>query len=213
MPREKPFVFYKTWEIKLMLIDKAGRPRSLKRNRTGDILNQLKIHRKFGSPDVALLELYLHETKSKTFEFFPTAEVCSVVESRVKELKKQMFGYQVLPFGYGINSQAEDLGTWALVHPLQNVRQCFELLRSVKTEPKGGFLNLAQYLWAFAESESKRLSKPLGYVVIAYCPACKKLCLIHRNEDACCYYCFRPFTGGAPLPRLNELRFSDIWKK
>ena len=55
-PLEPPGVFYKSWETKLVLIDKSGRPRSLKRGKTLGILNQLKTQRKFGSPDVSLLE-------------------------------------------------------------------------------------------------------------------------------------------------------------
>jgi hypothetical protein len=68
-PREPPSIFYKTWEVKLILLNKDGRPRSLKRNKTERILNQLKIHRKFGSPEVSLLELYHHETGTKTLKF------------------------------------------------------------------------------------------------------------------------------------------------
>jgi hypothetical protein len=204
-PREPSGLFYKTWEIKLVLVGKAGRVRSLKGGRTLDIVNQLRIHRKFGSPDASLLELYLHEAGSKTLKFFPTPEVFHVVEQRAKELRKQLFGYQILPFAHGKDERAEDFGIYGIRNPFQPSRISFELLRAVKTEAKGEFLNLAQYLWVFAESEAKQRSKPLGFVAITYCRTCKNLCLIHRREEARCYHCRKPFTGRYQIPPFTDL--------
>jgi len=211
-PKEPPGIFYKSWEIKLMLVDKSGKPRSLKSNKTEGILNQLKTHRKFGSPDVSLLELYLHEAGSKAFEFFPQEEVFLVVEKRAKELQKHLFGYQVLPFGHQKNESNEDFGIFALPNQFQRGKPTVDLLRATKTAPRGAFLELAQHLSLFAESESKRLSKPLGFVVVTYCRVCRKLCLIHKRDEVCCYRCFTPFTG-SPLPPIRNLQFSDYFKK
>ncbi len=207
-PREAPGVFYKTWEIKLVLVGKAGRIRSLKGGKTPDILNQLRIHRKFGSPDASLLELYLHEAGSKTLKSFPTAEVFHVVEKRAKELQKQLFGYHILPFAHGKNEKGEDVGLVGIENPFDKHRMSFELSRAVKTETKGEFQNLAQHLWAFAEGEAKQRSRPLGLVAITYCRTCKNLCLIHRREEACCYHCLKPFTGKYQVPPFTHLQLS-----
>jgi len=207
-PLEPPGVFYKTWETKLVLVDKSGRPRSLKRGKTTGILNQLKTQRKFGSPDVSLLELYLHEVGSKSFKFFPTPEVFNVVELRAKQLREHLFGYQVLPFAHGKNEAGEDFGLYGLDNPFERLRPSIELLRAPKTEATGEFLDLAQYLWAFAESESKILSLPLGFVAITYCRFCKQLCLIHKRGAVRCYYCLRPFTGLHDIPPLSHVQLS-----
>jgi hypothetical protein len=211
-PRESPRIFYKTWEVKLMLVDASGKPHSLKSNKTEGILNQLKIQRKFGSPDVSLLDLYLHEAGSKTFTSFPTEEVFLVMDKRCRELQRQMYGYQILPFAHRKNEQAEDFGIFTLPNPFQPQQAVVSLLRALRTEARGAFLELAQHLSIFAESESKRLSKPLGVVVVTYCRACRNLCLIHKQDEVCCYRCFRPLTEH-PLPAVHEMQFSKYWKK
>lgn len=206
-PKELPGIFYKTWEIKLMLVDKSGKPRSLKSGKTEEILTQLEIQREFGSPDVSLLEMYLHEAGSKAFEFFPQEQVFLVVEKRAKELQKRLFGYQVLPFGHRKNENGEDFVIYALTNPIQPFKAIMDILRASKTEANGAFLELAQHLSAFAESESRRLSKPLGFVVVTYCRACRRLCLIHKRDKVRCYHCHRPFTGQSHLPPVHALRF------
>jgi hypothetical protein len=210
-PRESPGIFYKTWEVKLMLVDKSGKPHSLKSNKTESTLNQLKIHRKFGSPHVSLLDLYLHEAGSKAFQNFPTEEVFLVVEKRANALQKQLFGYQVLPFAHKKNEQSEDFGVFTVRNPFSPQEPAVTLLRAQRTEAKDGFLELGQYLSAFAESESKLLSKPLGFVVVTYCRVCRKLCLIHKRDEACCYRCFTPFTGER-LPAVHDIQLSKYWK-
>jgi hypothetical protein len=212
-PRESPGIFYKTWEVKLMLVDASGKPHSLKSNKTEGIINQLKFHRTFGSPDVSLLDLYLHEAGSRAFQHFPTGEVFLVVEKRAKALRKQLFGYQVLPFAHKKNEQSEDFGIFTLQNPFPPQTPTFTLLRATRTEANGAFLELAQHLSAFAESESKLLSKPLGFVVVTYCRVCRKLCLIHKRDEVCCYRCFTPFTGQSPLPSIHDLQFSKYLKK
>ena len=211
-PKEPPGIYYKTWEVKLMLVDASGKPRSLKSNKTEQIVNQLKVHRRFGSPHVSLLDLYLHEAGSSAFKFFPTEKVFLVVQSRAKALKKHLFGYQVLPFAHKKNELAEDFGIFTLPNPFQPQQPSISFLKAVWVEANGAFLQLAQHLSTFAESESKLLSKPLGFVVITYCRVCRKLCLIHRKDEARCYRCFTPFTG-QQIPTMHEIHFNKYWKK
>jgi hypothetical protein len=143
-----------------MLVDASGKPHSLKSNKIEGTINQLKIQRQFGSPNVSLLDLYLHEAGSKGFQHFPTKEVFLVVEKRARALQKQFFGYQVLPFAHKKNEQAEDFGIFTLPNPFQPRQAVVSLLKAPRSEARGAFLELAQHLSAFAESESKLLSKP-----------------------------------------------------
>lgn len=212
-PRERPGIYYKTWEVKLMLVDESGKPHSLKSNKTESILNQLKTHRKFGSPHVSLLEMYLHEDGSKAFKFFPQRDVSAVVEKRAKELRNQQFGYQILPFRHGKNKRAEDFGIATIRNPFIPRDPALTLLRATRTEARNEFLKLGQYLSVFAESESKKKSKPLSFNVVTHCRVCRKLCLIHRTDEVCCYHCCTPFTGQSPLPPLHEVELSKYWKK
>jgi hypothetical protein len=154
------------------------------------------------------LELYLHEAGTKTLKFFPTPEVFRVIEKRAKELQRQLLGYHVLPFAHGKNEKGEDFGLLSIQNPFDKLRMSHELLRAVKTETTGEFQNLAQHLWAFAESEAKRRSKPLGFVAITYCRTCKNLCLIHKREEVRCYHCLKPFTGRYQVPPFTHLQLS-----
>ena len=104
-PGEPPGIFYKTWEVKLMLVDLQGKPRSLKSGKTLQILNQLEVLREFGSPDVSLLEMYLHQAGSPALLSFPKEEVYLAIEKRWIQLRKYLFGYEVLPFGHKLSTQ------------------------------------------------------------------------------------------------------------
>ena len=195
-----------------MLVDASGKPRSLKSNKTEGIINQLKIQRKFGCPDVSLLDLYLHEAGSKTFPSFPTEQVFLVMEKRCRELQRQMYGYQILPFAHRKNEQGEDFGIYSLLNRFEPQQSVVTFLRAFKTEARGEFLKLAQHLSAFVESESKRLSKPLGYIVVTYCRVCRKLCLIDRRDEVCCNSCLTPFAG-QPLPVVHRNPLPRMLKK
>jgi hypothetical protein len=124
-----------------------------------------------------------------------------------------LFGYQVLPFAHKKNERGEDFGVFALPNPFQPGKPTVDLLRANKMEAKGTFSELTQHLSVFAEGESKRLSKPLGFVVVTYCRVCRELCLIHRNDEVCCYRCFTPFTGKSSLPPIREIELNKYWKK
>src|SRR5256885_11005672 len=59
-PLSKEWV-YRTWEVKVSLLCKDGTARSLKSGKVGRTMTQLRSYRKFGSPDVSLLDIYLCE--------------------------------------------------------------------------------------------------------------------------------------------------------
>jgi hypothetical protein len=209
-PFERRGYYFKTWEIKLMLVDKTGKPHSLKSNKTRDIVRQLTIQRKFGSPSVSLLELYLHESGSPALPRFPLRDVARVVVNRASALANENFGYQVLPFGHHIGPHGEDYGLYTTnsSSPFHPHGPSIPIVYGRRTKVVGEFRRLATYLAWFAENESLRLSKPMGFVVVTLCRECRKLCLISKKDFVACYRCGAPFAG-SPLPTLRHPRFNE----
>lgn len=66
--------FYKTWEVKVSLLQKDGSARSLKIGKTKRTLNQLKAYKKFGSAITILLDIYILEDGFLENNSFPTEE-------------------------------------------------------------------------------------------------------------------------------------------
>ena len=97
-PSEPRFLKYLTWEVKFALIDKLGRPKSLKAGKTAEIIKQLRIHRKFGSPEASLLEMFLCDDSSISLKHFPSPPVFAVIKARADALMKEMFGYRFSHF-------------------------------------------------------------------------------------------------------------------
>lgn len=88
------FIF-KTWEVKVSLLDKDGTGRSLKAGKTHSTLKQLNAYRDFGSPDVSPLEAYILAPGYD--QDFAPAGIHHVIFERAAELKKNGFGYQLQP--------------------------------------------------------------------------------------------------------------------
>jgi hypothetical protein len=202
MPFERRGFYFKTWETKMMLVDKTGKPHSLKSNKTHDIVKQLTIQRRFGSPFVSLLELYLHESGSPALARFPTPEIFRVVKNRAIALANAGFGYQLLPFGHGIGVRGQDYGIHCREKPT------IDIVRGRRTRVIGAFRKLAHYLSWFAENEALRVNKRLGFTVIGYCRECRQLCLIPKRDLVICYKCGAPFPGQS-LPTLDHPRFES----
>src|SRR5689334_17047420 len=59
-PRSQEWMF-PTWEVKVSLLCKDGSARSLKSGKTARTLTQLRAYRKFGSPAVSLLDVFVCE--------------------------------------------------------------------------------------------------------------------------------------------------------
>jgi hypothetical protein len=53
---------YRAWEVKVTLLDRLGRPHSLKAGKTASYIRQLKKARAMGCPELSLLELYICES-------------------------------------------------------------------------------------------------------------------------------------------------------
>jgi hypothetical protein len=82
-PSEGRFLKYLSWEVKVALIDKLGRAKSLKGGKTPDIVQQLKIHRNFGSPEASLLEMFVCEDGPISLKTFPSPTVLAVIAASV----------------------------------------------------------------------------------------------------------------------------------
>jgi len=174
---------YLSWEVKLILIDKIGRPRSLKRGKTQDIVKQLKIHRRFGSPEPSLLEMFLCEDSPVSLKHFPSPAVFEVMRNRADALQRGKFGYKILPFQHGRHDD-KDFGTFTVQHPFSHLQTISTIVRPMRTPASGAFLELMQVLGEFADSR-----KSLGFFVIVFCKDCRHLGSIRMQDDAICPNC------------------------
>jgi hypothetical protein len=180
-PQKPVTLIYKTWEVKVILIDRFGRPRSLKRGKTRNILKQLRVTRRFGSPNVSLLEMYLCEAGSSGFTNFPSEPVFESIQERASRLYAELFGYQLLPFAHGKDGDT-DVGVYGLgkLYPPDST---IRILRPLVTECRKPFSELAQILETFV------VSKQLGFVIVVFCKTCRRLGLVKMNSEFDCPHC------------------------
>ena len=97
-PGEGSGLVYRTWEVKVSLIDKEGRPRALKAGKTDQLLGQMKKYRQFGCPEVSLLEMFVCEDGTLARHGFPPAACADVIRAKMAALAPEQFGYHILPF-------------------------------------------------------------------------------------------------------------------
>ena len=90
--------FYRTWEVKVSLLGRDGKARSLKSGKTRKAMSQLRAYREFGAPEVSLLDLILCEAGCLAANRFPTPKLSEVLAKKLPELRDERFGYQLLPF-------------------------------------------------------------------------------------------------------------------
>ena len=182
-PSEPRFLKYLSWEVKLALIDKLGRPKSLKAGKTHDIVRQLRIHRRFGSPEASLLELFLCEASPISLKHFPQPAVFPVIQERAYALKEGMFGYKILPFQHGREGDV-DVGTFTIQHPYHRIQTASTIVRPAILPPGKAFLELMDTLNEFADSR-----KTIGFYVIVFCKYCRKLEAISMKGEPMCPSC------------------------
>jgi hypothetical protein len=182
-PSEPRALHYLTWEVKVALVDKLGRPKSLKRGKTRNVVQQLKIHRKFGSPEPSLLEMFVCEDGPVSLKHFPSPEVFEVIQERADALVKNNFGYKILPFQHGRDGD-DDVGTFTIQHPYSRIQTASTIVRPMRTAALGGFLELMATLDGFAESR-----KSIGFRVIVFCKSCRHLGTVSMKGDTICPTC------------------------
>jgi hypothetical protein len=181
-PRSKEW-FFKTWEVKVSLLCKDGTARSLKIGKIGKLMKQLNAYREFGSPDVGLLEVYLLEAGFQDRNNFPTTTLNDIILEKRASLRREGFGYHLLPFGHGQDSEG-DVGLFALHNSWSPLQTNIPVLTPVTTTPRQPFLRFAERLQEFSEQAKSRGGSAFRQIV--FCRACRKLQLIRmRNEYSC----------------------------
>jgi hypothetical protein len=189
-----PDWFYRTWEVKVSLLGRDGKARSLKTGKTGKVMNQLRAYREFGAPEVSLLDIVLCEAGCLASNPFPTPEVFDVVAKKLPELRDERFGYHLLPFEHGrdadgdvglISTNQKDL-PGRRDHPMLG-RPDFYLLEAAVTNAGEGFMRLAQRLDQFFEAAAPRPAKSSHQIV--FCRECRQLQLIRMRDDEACPTC------------------------
>jgi hypothetical protein len=182
-PSEPRALRHLTWEVKVALVDKLGRPKSLKRGKTRDIVQQLKIHRKFGASEPCLLEMFVCEDGPVSLKHFPSPAVFDVMRERADALVRNNFGYKILPFQHGRDGD-DDVGTYTIQHPYSRIQTASTIVRSIRTAASGEFLELMETLDGFAESR-----KSIGLHVIVFCKSCRRLGTVSMKGEAICPTC------------------------
>lgn len=181
--------FYRAWEVKVSMICRDGKCRSLKAGKTTKTLNQLRTYRKFGCPNVSLLDAYICEAGYFSNNKFPPDGLIRPVEAKISELWGEKFGYQILPFGFGKDGDV-DVGLFIIQGPKipfhgPAIQTTIPLLRAVTHEPHQPFSKLAARLDDFFE---KHWGKPNQQII--FCRGCRTLQLIcMKSGDYLCPEC------------------------
>lgn len=180
---------YKTWEVKVSLIDKDGKPHSLKAGKTKDVLNQLGAYRDFGSPSVTLLESYICEQGYlEKFRGLPD-EVNRLAREKIPYFQNEGFGYQLLPF------QQSTIGGKMVVSGMMRpgrLSPLLKILKPVVRPSSDDFVKLTEKIWGFIMANQNTSMAPVHKNLITYCSSCKSLCMIERKADPICPSCGKP---------------------
>jgi hypothetical protein len=185
-PRSKEWI-YKTWEVKVSLLCKDGSARSLKQGKTRRLLTQLNAYRKYGAPDVSLLDIFICEAGFMDHNAFPPPVLHNGIRAKLEELRRNRFGYQLLPFEHGQDADGDDIGLrsfFKISNPLQTT---FNLAASDVTGPEQPFSRLMERLDTFFENCGERPHKHFSQIV--FCKECHQLQLIRMQDEERCPTC------------------------
>jgi hypothetical protein len=172
--------FYRTWEVKVSLLRRDGAVGSLKTGKFGKMLNQLRAHRKFGSPYVSLIEMYVCEPGFLLTKGFPPSLVTTESTRRAAELRRAGYGYQWLPFEHD-----EDLDQVTTAPRRGAMRATTDLLRARQTPIGSGFRRLADRLDERFEAGRGNALKHL----IMFCRKCKQIQIVAMKDGDACPTC------------------------
>ena len=181
-------LFYRTWEVKVGILCENGDAHSIKGGKTQKILSQLDIHRRCGSPNVSLLDVYLWEAGllENGGILFPPSVIHSI-HSKTPELHSKGFGYQVLPFGHHKIGE-DDVGLVAPRHfPsfVGSVGCGFDVLYPAVSPPQQPFSRLASRIdGVFAQQKGSPFQQ-----IVVFCRACRSLKLVPTKTAYECPDC------------------------
>jgi hypothetical protein len=176
-------LFYKTWELKVTLLNKDGTTSSLKAGKTSKTLKQLQAYRNFGSPDVSLLEAYICEPGFLHKNMSTPEDVEGVMRERFAELNKNGFGYRLLLFEHAKDGDMDvGLLTPRFGRTSAGVPETsLKLLSPIITQPRDPFCLLVRRLNEFFDSQG-RVPNSLREKIV-FCRACHRLALIRMIEQ------------------------------
>lgn len=177
---------YKTWEVKVSLLCKDGMGRSLKAGKGARTMKQLRTYREFGSPDVSLLDVYLCESGFMSNNAFPPPVVDGLISSKLSDLSRERFGYQLLPFEHG-NDGDVDVGLLAMSREENPIETTINLSPAVTSGPREPFSRLADRINKFFEQAPDRPRKHFNQIV--FCRTCRSLQLISMKDEHICPAC------------------------
>jgi hypothetical protein len=186
-PRSQEWL-YRTWEVKVSLLCKDGSARSLKIGKMNRTMTQLTAYRKFGSPDVSLLDIYLCEAGFMGRNTFPPSVLKETISTKLAELSRERFGYQLLPFEHGKDGEG-DVGLLAIARKWNPLRTTFNLSPAITTGPQQPFSRLVGDLDKFFEGIEGRPRKHFNQIV--FCRECRRLQLICMKDEHNCPTCQR----------------------
>jgi hypothetical protein len=184
-PRSKEWL-YRTWEVKVGLLCKDGTGRSLKVGKIHKTKMQLNTYREFGSPHVSLLDIYICETGFMRRNAFPPPALNESISSKLAELSRDGFGYQLLPFEHG-RGENGDVGLSALTSERNPLQTTINLVPAIADGPRQPFLRLAERLNSFFEQTVDRPRRPFNQIV--FCRECRQLQLICMKHEQTCPAC------------------------
>jgi hypothetical protein len=179
-------LLYRTWEVKVSLLHKDGRTRSLKKGKLNRTKTQLRAYRAFGSPHVSLLDVYLCETEFMARNKFPPSALSDTIKSKCSELSRERFGYQLLPFEHKKDSEG-DIGLSAIVDRRNPIDTTFKMLPALVSHTQQPFSQLAERLNNFFDGVPGPAYKNFNQIV--FCRECRQLQLIRMKDIYECPTC------------------------
>jgi len=181
-PKEDGPSWYRSFEVKSILVEKTGKARSLGQGRRKKIKisKQLKKLKNFGCEQIILLEIYgLERGFSDKFDF-PTQEIIDEINDKVNLIKNDGFGYLIIANEPSATHQDGFGGKFFFPNNI--------LVGQLNTV-SSPFNELVDYIDKFSQSEIKQRNVR-GLPLICYCRKCKKLILVDASDkNLICYHC------------------------
>jgi hypothetical protein len=183
-PRSKDWL-YRTWEVKVNLLCKDGSARSIKIGKLKKMMAQLKDYKAFGAPSISLLDIYLCEAGFMVRNSFPPPALNRSIKAKLPELNRNRFGYQLLPFEHGVDENG-DFGLLTMRPARNSFNSSFTLLRAASSSPRQPFLQLADAIDKFFDSQNHSRK---SFEQIVFCRNCRRLQLISMKNSYECPTC------------------------
>jgi hypothetical protein len=121
---------------------------------------------------------------------FPPNPVKEAVVKKMPALKREGFGYEILPFEHArdgdidVGLSAFSIPTWYGVPSSK-----FRLLAAPLNPPTDGFAQLVDHLNECYGREIKQMTTGQGFVCLVFCSSCRQLSLMPMKNANLCGMC------------------------